>query len=461
MHRNIQGILVIGLLAAPARGQPREWSDDFATAATYDSVSLYGPCRGGSPTKYTLFEALTGDVYNGRVVAGNGRFEFTCRSLFELSNFGRFDFAIVGWYGTGISCPGAPANGETSEPFTSDNICIYGGYRFNPLQLRLPPRFDSWDMRGPDGKPGVANVDDDLDGTTDENNESPGARTTIVAGGYGNGDGTGFHAGVDGTPGAAGVDDDGNGIVDDVGETSWPGTDDGDDVQRYVWYVVINGDVQRTRFMQINVDVFAGAIGQDVFALREIYDGATHVVEWSNEVSATFYKAYKHYNWVLCASGSCYGAQLWTEADLANPDETLGPVINTQHTAPTADKVGFGAYQGTTPRSYLRQMNWMTNTNFSDRYWVVSGNPAQYYPSPSPDLDGDRDVDGFDFLTFSNCYNGSNKPPLAACANARADLDRDGDVDGFDFLTFSNCYNGSNRKPLAACFPPNLTACGS
>jgi hypothetical protein len=29
-----------------------------------------------------------------------------------------------------------------------------------------------------------------------------------------------------------------------------------------------------------------------------------------------------------------------------------------------------------------------------------------------------------------------------------ADLDGDGDVDGFDFLTFSNCYNGSSRPPL-------------
>jgi hypothetical protein len=63
------------------------------------------------------------------------------------------------------------------------------------------------------------------------------------------------------------------------------------------------------------------------------------------------------------------------------------------------------------------------------------------------DLDMDGDVDGFDFLTFSNCYNGSNKAPLPECENGSADLDNDGDVDGFDFLSFSNCYNGSNKPP--------------
>jgi hypothetical protein len=68
-------------------------------------------------------------------------------------------------------------------------------------------------------------------------------------------------------------------------------------------------------------------------------------------------------------------------------------------------------------------------------------------PPPSPDLDRDGDVDGFDFLTFSNCFNGSNVVQRPECANIEADLDFDEDVDGFDFLTFSNCYNGSNQPP--------------
>jgi hypothetical protein len=69
-------------------------------------------------------------------------------------------------------------------------------------------------------------------------------------------------------------------------------------------------------------------------------------------------------------------------------------------------------------------------------------------PRVAADFDNDTDVDGFDFLTFSNCYNGSNRPALAACTDGHADMDVDGDVDGFDFLTFSNCFNGSNRPPL-------------
>jgi hypothetical protein len=63
------------------------------------------------------------------------------------------------------------------------------------------------------------------------------------------------------------------------------------------------------------------------------------------------------------------------------------------------------------------------------------------------DMDGDGDVDGFDFLTFANCYNGSGYPPLLTCESLFADIDGDEDVDGFDFLTFSGCYNGSSNPP--------------
>jgi hypothetical protein len=88
-----------------------------------------------------------------------------------------------------------------------------------------------------------------------------------------------------------------------------------------------------------------------------------------------------------------------------------------------------------------------------DYYTVSEGTyPTLYYfqripDPPDGDLDEDGDTDGFDFLTFANCYNGSNRPPLAACANSDADLEDDGDVDGFDFLTFANCFNGSGNPP--------------
>ena len=102
-----------------------------------------------------------------------------------------------------------------------------------------------------------------------------------------------------------------------------------------------------------------------------------------------------------------------------------------------------------------------TNSNVSHKFWIVSGNAMTYpyFPSLTEDLDGDRDVDGNDFLTFSLCYNGSLKPPQSGCANLDADLDNDGDVDGFDFTTWSLCHNGSLKRPQPACMPPNLTSC--
>lgn len=63
------------------------------------------------------------------------------------------------------------------------------------------------------------------------------------------------------------------------------------------------------------------------------------------------------------------------------------------------------------------------------------------------DLDADHDVDGHDFLTFSQCFNGSLRPAKPSCTNWRADIDLDDDVDGTDFLMFSRCFNGSLRPP--------------
>ena len=86
MYKRISVVCVVcvGLLALPAFGEPREWSDDFSSAATYDSPSLVAPCYGGPSTKYTLLEALTGDIANERALSGNGRLAFTNRSTFNL-----------------------------------------------------------------------------------------------------------------------------------------------------------------------------------------------------------------------------------------------------------------------------------------------------------------------------------------------------------------------------------------
>ena len=84
-------------------------------------------------------------------------------------------------------------------------------------------------------------------------------------------------------------------------------------------------------------------------------------------------------------------------------------------------------------------------------YSLVGGFWVAPVPSCYPDLDGDGDVDGIDFLTFSLCFNGSLRPPQSGCATLNADLNGDNDVDGNDFITFSLCYNGSLRPPQAGC----------
>ena len=152
---------------------------------------------------------------------------------------------------------------------------------------------------------------------------------------------------------------------------------------------------------------------------------------------------------------------MWVEDDISNPAEMLGPAVTTLHPTNTGNKMGLATFQLTDPPAYVRRLNFLGNTNFSDTFWIVSGHPAQYpyFPSLNEDLDGDRDVDGNDFLTFSLCYNGSLKPPQSGCANTNADLDGDNDVDGFDFTTWSLCHNGSLKRPQPSCMPPILTNC--
>jgi hypothetical protein len=462
MRRSLLFLLAVGLVVPPLLGEPRQFTDDFTTATTYDSNSLYATCANPSApsTKYTVFEATAGDPYNERQVSGGGKLRFSNRAVVSL--MGRVEVTVIGVLDIGQTCPDNPdpspgASLISSQPFTSPNLCMYGGYSYMPVELL--PEGTIW---GPDGKPAVANVDDDQDGNTDEDDENVFRAPCKTASRYG----PPFPGGLDARPGVAGVDDDGNGTIDDIGESAWPGSDDGDDL----YYKPAKGPIMRGSFVNtsmILIWISQTASQGSMFALYEAKNGVWQRLERSNEIVPGFYQPRTRYNYVLCAGASCYGAMLWVGTDMANPAETVGPFMNSDHNPAAGNNIcglynltAYGANDDT--KVYFRNHAQYGNRNFGDAFWVVSGDPAQFYPSPSSDLDRDKDVDGFDFLTFSNCYNGSNKPPLAACSNQQADLDKDGDVDGFDFLTFSNCYNGSNRRPLTACFPPNLaglTAC--
>jgi len=67
-----------------------------------------------------------------------------------------------------------------------------------------------------------------------------------------------------------------------------------------------------------------------------------------------------------------------------------------------------------------------------------------YFSDKIPgDIDGDKDVDPFDFSAFRVAYGSKGPPqkdPADANYNLQADLDLDGDVDPFDFSTFRVNY---------------------
>jgi len=451
-------VLLAALLVAPAWSQPRQWVDDFLTVTTYDSASLLAPCYGGPGTKYTVLEGFTGDIFNEHAVSGDGSLRLTSRAL-DLGQYpSRIALAFVGWVGLSTGCPGEPPLMTGSESFTSADLCMYGGFMFTPWHLRYPEDRSVDGTFGQDALPGIGGVDDDLDGTTDEEDESPALRPSPINGGYGDpADPESYPAGQDARPGVANVDDDGNGVTDDIGETGDPAGDAGDDRQRIFLYAYMRADLASSSAIFVNIDPGAGGGGEDAFSLRQFIGLSEIVAETANEIGPDFYTPYTQYNYAFCSSGTCFGAQLWTGGNIANPAETLGPLVNSLHDSPTATLVALAAAHDA--RLYLRQIAHCGNRNFSDSFWVISGDPIVFYPSVSADFDGDRDVDVQDFLTFSGCFNGALNPPTAACANGQADLDNDGDVDVNDFLSFSTCFNGALNRPRAACFPPDLTAC--
>jgi len=276
-------------ITVPAFGQPLEWSDDFTTVTTYDIATLLAPCYGGSPTKYTLLDGWTADIFNQHAVSGGGSLVITGR-VEEVGTFGipPAEFAMVGWLGLSVGCPGEPAFGTSSAWFTSDDLCIYSGFSFTPWHLDNASGWP-WDPNwlGPDGQPGVANVDDDQDGTTDENDESPMRRPTTVNGGYGHSGSDAYQAGLDAAPGDADVDDDGNGTIDDYGEIGWPATDDGDDEQFNYFYAVMDASMATSSFVNLNLDP---SIARMQFGLKEAVALIFPELEENNEIASRFYQ---------------------------------------------------------------------------------------------------------------------------------------------------------------------------
>ena len=93
---------------------------------------------------------------------------------------------------------------------------------------------------------------------------------------------------------------------------------------------------------------------------------------------------------------------------------------------------------------------------YDDFMWEVVGDPFLRVPDwalgplkSRADFDNDGDVDVTDFLSFTACVSGANRPATPDCASR--DLDGDGDVDVVDFGRFQSCYNGPNRPPAPTC----------
>ena len=127
--------------------------------------------------------------------------------------------------------------------------------------------------------------------------------------------------------------------------------------------------------------------------------------------------------------------------------ESIGPVVIAGHPGATDNVVSF--INQVDPGVLMTEAHHQGN----DTFWVIEGDP---WPSIASDLDGDKDVDVNDFLTFGGCFAGALNPPTPGCQNGDADRDGDGDVDTNDFLTFSSCFNGALLRPRSICMPPGF-----
>jgi hypothetical protein len=301
------------------------------------------------------------------------------------------------------------------------------------------------DPHGPDGKAGVAGVDDDGNGVTDE-----------------------FP-----TIGRPGTDDDADGttdesdevVLDELGERN-NGDDADDELGRGAQSFWLNANIGALSGILINVDPGSG--GGNIFSIRDFITLSESSVEGSDEAGSNFYVAEQDYGFVWCVSNSCYGAQMWIGDDVANPAETLGPVIRTGHNGPDAHEVVVGASQfGSGVVAILERWPLRTNEIYDDKFWVIEGDHSPTV-TPPQDRDKDGDVDGVDFAIFASCFNKAGNPPRTlGCTTADGeafDTDNDGDVDGVDFAVFASCFNKAGNTPRApGCYPvvSSLTACGS
>lgn len=98
-----------------------------------------------------------------------------------------------------------------------------------------------------------------------------------------------------------------------------------------------------------------------------------------------------------------------------------------QQGSPTRNRVRFS----------LRDLN--GNTGWSPVYIVRKAAP------PSPDFDGDHDVDQSDYAHLQECFSPLLSPPPPGCSDA--DLNQDNTVNGGDVEVFVGCLAGANRPP--------------
>lgn len=71
---------------------------------------------------------------------------------------------------------------------------------------------------------------------------------------------------------------------------------------------------------------------------------------------------------------------------------------------------------------------------------------------PSPDADGDQDVDGDDVLAFVGCFTGPTIQTIAGqCGDM--DFDEDDDIDQLDFGVLQRCFSGTGIPFDTGCWP--------
>jgi hypothetical protein len=527
MKKATYALLIVGLatplaMAAP----PTSFSDDFQTVRTYNAQTYVDACAGthadnaggvGLPD-WSIQAAVDGSVAYERVVRGGGKFRFSNWAFDNLFIAGvRLEAAFVGWSGGILACVGEPGSGRSNTVFTHDNLCIYGGYEFNEFQLTsqglnalpggsgvawrkqygvdLKPGVAGVDddgngstdddpncTNGGDGQPGVAGVDDDGNGKTDDPGDHQG--TTNCAGDdddvmSGAASGEYLARGADGCPGICGVDDDGNGLTDlsdvpgfdsvdddsdgttdEVGETQFDQAelgfgDDSDDISGEFFTVAfMRTDLPSISLMALGADP-RSSTGQ--FNLADVVTIQFNDLDGADEIGPEFYQANTQYNYAYCATGTVYGARLWIGNDSANAVEHLGPIANGDHSNKANDKeLGLSTWQIQngiyTP---VQNLTHTVNTTFGNRFQVLEGN---LLPIVGQDRDVDGDVDGVDFSVFASCFNKAGNPPrTVGCSPADAsafDQDGDNDVDGVDFSVFASCFNKAGNPPRSTgCIP--------